>query len=279
LVSNAALLVALTGCGSSTTPEVRSTTTAMPVPAPAPTPTPSLVTPSPRQMGPVTHEVGFQDDSSGAYLTFTDNIDDPGSGTFRLAIPGTGLLWSHEKAHVSATGDERTLSLDGPAILDSSAKLDLDYGVMSQPGSLSSNSRHTQSVRLRLDGAINARDHTGHLTVKVNGRSFELRRSATKPNPEPVADSYVALVQNKDTSGLFDLMTSDFQKSTSKQELTRAMAGQAWPTVALTGPADVFTNEAGITWAVFPMTQDGKSGQLRLLWDLGRWRLENAEHQ
>lgn len=125
--ANAALLVALTGCGSSTTPEVRSTTTAMPVLTPAPTP--SLVTPTPRQVGPVKHEVGFQDDSSGAYLVFTDNIADPGRGTFRLAIPGTGLLWSHEKAHVSATGDERTLSLDGPAILDSSAKLDLDYGV------------------------------------------------------------------------------------------------------------------------------------------------------
>ena len=230
-------------------------------------------------MGPVTHEVGFQDESSGAYLTFTDNIADPGSGTFELAIPGTGLLWSHEKAHVSATRDERTLSLDGPAILDSSAELDLDYGVMSPSGALSSNSGHTQHVHLHLDGAVNASDHTGHLTVKVNDQPFELRRSATKPNPQPVADSYVALVQNKDTSGLFDLMTSDFQKSTSKQQLTHAMTGQAWPTVALTGPADIFTNEAGITWAVFPMTQDGRSGQLRLLWDLGRWRLENAKQQ
>jgi hypothetical protein len=230
-------------------------------------------------MGPVTHQVGFQDESSGAYLTFTDNIADRGTGTFELAIPGTGLLWSHEKAHVRATGDERTLWFDGPAILDSSAALDLDYGVASVPAALSGNSEPTQHVRLHLDGAINASDHTGHLTVKVNDHPFELRRSATKPDPQPVADSFVALVQNKDTSGLFDLMTSDFQKSTSQQQFTHAMTGQAWPTVALTGPADIFTNEAGITWAVFPMTQDGKSGQLRLLWDLGRWRLENAKQQ
>ncbi|HEX2894119.1 MAG TPA: hypothetical protein VHO29_08975 [Marmoricola sp.] len=227
----------------------------------------------------MTHQIGFQDESSGAYLTFTDSIAGPGSGAFQLAIPGTGLLWSHKKVHLSATGDERTLSLDGPAVLDPSAELDLDYGVMSMSGALSSNSGHAQHVHLRLGGAVNASDHTGHLTVQVNDQTFELRRSADKPNPEPVAESYVALVQKKDASGLYDLMTSDFQKSTSRQQFTHAMTGQAWPTVALTGPADIFTNEAGITWAVFPMTQGAKSGQLRLLWDLGRWRLENATQQ
>jgi hypothetical protein len=292
-----ATLVALQGCASSVAPNPSTTSepsassavdttpsasTATPIAPPASasrSPSPSG-NPSPAFSPAAAH---LRDVADGATFTIVIDRGDPQYGQASLAVPGLGLVRPASGMTVVVRDDGTVeATYDGVADLDSSATLDLDFGVATR------SSGSSDQVSLTTRAVIEPNLVTGRVTLTVAGQRFVISDPAPSESAQGTLDALVLAMRRQDWHALYGLLSSIAARDLSEAAFAAQMRAGMEPygrIVDTSAGTLAYQSEAYLDLATAPIAitfeKDGTRQETHdvatFVWEPGGWRFLTSQ--